>query len=133
MKKTRKNIKIKNRTIRKKQESAKHFIKIYLAARQGLIKLEILQSEKTLQGDYGEWLAAELLGLKPARSKNQCGWDAIDSNGRTYQIKSRIVKIQVRTLHLILLWQIIALIIWFAYSFHLILNYWELFMFLMMW
>jgi hypothetical protein len=75
-----------------KQELARSFVKCYLGARQGLAKLGILRSERTLQGDYAEWLVAELLELKLTSSKVQKGFDATDTQGRTYQIKSRIVR-----------------------------------------
>lgn len=75
-----------------KRELAQHFIQCYLAARQGLTKLGILRSERNLQGDYAEWLVAELLRLRLTPSTIQKGFDATDKEGQTYQIKSRIVK-----------------------------------------
>jgi hypothetical protein len=75
-----------------KRELAQHFIQCYLAARQGLTKLGILRSERTLQGDYAEWLVAELLRLRLTPSTIQKGFDATDRKGQIYQIKSRIVK-----------------------------------------
>jgi hypothetical protein len=75
-----------------KQELARSFIRCYLAAREGLTKLGILRSERMLQSDYAEWLAAELLGLQLAPRTVQTAWDAKDAQGRTYQIKSRIVR-----------------------------------------
>lgn len=79
-------------TFNERQELAQYFIKCYLAARQGLRKLGILRSERTLQSDYAEWLVAALLDLQLARSTTQKAWDAKDAQGRTYQIKSRIVR-----------------------------------------
>ncbi|GBD09490.1 hypothetical protein HRbin22_01745 [Candidatus Thermoflexus japonica] len=78
-------------TFQEKRELARSFIKCYLAAREGLTRLGILRSERTLQADYAEWLVAGLLGLELASSGTQRGWDAIDPQGKTYQIKSRIV------------------------------------------
>ncbi len=78
-------------TFNEKKELAQYFIKCYLAARQGLTKLGILRSERTLQSDYAEWLVAELLDLQLAPSTIQKAWDAKDAQGRTYQIKSRQV------------------------------------------
>lgn len=74
-----------------KLKIAKNFIKGYAAARQGLQQLGILRSERNLQGDYAEWLAKELLSLELASNSIQKGYDAKDSNGRLYQIKSRTV------------------------------------------
>lgn len=79
-------------TFNEKQELAQHFIKCYLAARQGLTKLGILRSERILQSDYAEWLVAELLDLQLAPSTTQRAWDAKDAQGRTYQIQSRIMR-----------------------------------------
>jgi hypothetical protein len=70
---------------------AQALIRCYLGSRQGLSELRILRSERNLQGDYAEWLVAELLRLKLAESTIQKGYDATDRKGRTYQIKSRIV------------------------------------------
>ena len=72
-------------------ESAKHLIRRYLDAREGLKQLGILRSGRTLQGDYAEWLVAHLLNLQLSESSVEKGVDAKDSQGRTYQIKSRIV------------------------------------------
>jgi len=72
-------------------ETARHLIRRYLDAREGLKRLGILRSGRTLQGDYAEWLVARLLGLQLSESSVEKGLDAEDSQGRTYQIKSRIV------------------------------------------
>jgi hypothetical protein len=52
----------------------------------------ILSSERNLQGDYAEWLIAQLFNLQLAPSTVQKGYDATDKRARTYQIKSRIVR-----------------------------------------
>ena len=75
-----------------KKELAQHYIQSYLAARQGLRKTGILRSERSLQGDYAEWLVGEMLGLKLTPSTIQKGYDAKDKYGHAYQIKSRLVK-----------------------------------------
>lgn len=72
-------------------ESARHLIRHYLDAREGLEGLGILRSGRTLQGDYAEWLVARLLGLQLSESSVEKGLDAKDQQGKTYQIKSRIV------------------------------------------
>jgi hypothetical protein len=71
---------------------AQHFIRCYTAARQGLSELGILRSERNLQGDYAEWQAAGLFGLRLVPNPVQKGFDARDARGLTYQIKSRMVK-----------------------------------------
>jgi hypothetical protein len=71
---------------------ATHLIHCYLAARSALRELGILRTERTLQGDYAEWLVATFLGLQLTPSTVQKGHDALDAAGRRYQIKSRIVQ-----------------------------------------
>ncbi len=70
----------------------KHFIRCYLEARSGLKQLGILRSDRLLQGDYAEWVVAQLMGLELASSTVEKAIDARDSEGRTYQIKSRVVE-----------------------------------------
>src|SRR5438067_13492264 len=77
---------------RAKLEIAQDFIRCYTASRRGLTTLRILHSERNLQGDYAEWLAAELLGLQLAASGVQKTYDATDGKGRTYQIKARLTR-----------------------------------------
>ncbi|RMG60710.1 MAG: hypothetical protein D6715_14820 [Calditrichaeota bacterium] len=71
---------------------ARHFLQCYLSSRDGLKELQILRSERLLQGDYAEWLVAQVLDLKLEQSQTEKAIDARDERGRTYQIKSRIVK-----------------------------------------
>lgn len=73
-----------------KLDLAQYFIRSYSASRQGLTRLGILRSERSLQGDYAEWLVSELLGLRLATSGVQKDYDATDSLGARYQIKSRL-------------------------------------------
>jgi len=75
-----------------RMELAQYFIECYIASRQGLTKLGILRTERNLQGDYAEWLAAEIMGLKLVQSTVQKAYDAVDDVGKTYQIKSRLVE-----------------------------------------
>jgi len=70
----------------------KYFIRCYLAARDGLKWLGILRSDRTLQGDYAEWVAAQVLRLQLAASGVEKTVDARDNAGHTYQIKSRVVE-----------------------------------------
>jgi hypothetical protein len=70
---------------------AGHLIGCYLSSRAGLKQLGILRTERTLQGDYAEWLVASFLNLKLSASTIEKHIDAIDVEGKTYQIKSRIV------------------------------------------
>lgn len=71
---------------------ARSFVRTYVSAREGLTTLGILRSERSLQGDYAEWLAAELLGLTLASSGVQKGFDAVNEAGERFQIKSRLVR-----------------------------------------
>jgi len=80
-----------NPAAREKLELAQDLIRCYLASRNGLKKLGILRSERTLQGDYAEWLVAKMLQLHLAPSGVQKGYDATDSSGARYQIKARLV------------------------------------------
>ena len=73
-------------------EIAQYFIKSYYASRDGLKRLGILRTERSLQSDYAEWLVAQMLDLDLAENTVQKGFDAIDKEGKTYQIKSRIFK-----------------------------------------
>lgn len=75
-----------------KRDLAQYFILSYNASRQGLKKLGILRSERNVQGDYAEWLAAEILDLRLAANTVEKGFDATDREGRTYQIKARLVQ-----------------------------------------
>jgi len=70
---------------------AGHLIACYLSSRAGLKQLGILRTERTLQGDYAEWLVANFLNLKLSASTIEKHIDATDTGGKTYQIKSRIV------------------------------------------
>lgn len=71
---------------------ARQFIQNYISARQGLKELGILRSERTLQSDYAEWIVAHLLDLKLEINPVQKDYDARDVQGKTYQIKSRLVE-----------------------------------------
>jgi hypothetical protein len=67
-------------------------IQEYLAARARLTQLRVLRSERSVAADYAEWLVARSLRLTLAESTIQEAYDAADANGKTYQIKSRIVR-----------------------------------------
>jgi hypothetical protein len=71
---------------------ASHLIACYLSSRAGLKQLGILRTERTLQGDFAEWLAAHLLDIKLSPNTVEKDFDGVDVAGRKYQIKSRIVK-----------------------------------------
>ena len=71
---------------------AQEYIHTYTKAREQLAAMGILRSERNLQGDYAEWLAAHILNLTLAVSSVQKTYDATDSDGRTYQVKCRIVR-----------------------------------------
>ncbi len=74
-----------------KLQLAHYFIKCYQASRQGLQLLGILRSERSLQSDYAEWLASQMYQLRLSPNPVQKGFDATDSDGYTYQIKSRLI------------------------------------------
>jgi hypothetical protein len=63
-------------------ESARHLIRRYLDAREDLKKHRILRSERTLQGDYAEWLVARLLDLQLSESSVEKGLDAKETGRR---------------------------------------------------
>lgn len=77
---------------KQKLSIARHFIQSYLASRGGLKELGILRTDRNLQGDYAEWLVSIVMDLKLVDNTVQKGYDAKDSEGRKYQVKSRIVK-----------------------------------------
>ncbi len=71
---------------------AEHLIKCYLSSRDGLKELGILRSERNLQGDYAEWLVANMLNLRLADTTIEKGIDGWDKEDKSYQIKSRVVE-----------------------------------------
>lgn len=48
----------------------------------------VIRTENSPIGDYAEWLVAKCLGLTLKKSSNS-GYDAIDTEGVKFQIKSR--------------------------------------------
>ena len=72
-------------------EQVNKIIAQYLNAKKQLKELGILRTDRALEGDLAEWLVAKQLNLKLADSNVQKGYDATDDDGKTYQIKSRIV------------------------------------------
>jgi hypothetical protein len=81
-----------NNDINRMQKRARVLIQNYLVARKGLMDLGILRSERNLQGDYAEWLVAQILHLQLVPNIVQKGIDVTDKKGCLYQIKSRLVK-----------------------------------------
>ena len=74
-----------------KQELARDLIRYYLSARRGLTELGILRSERSLQSDYADWLAVELLALQLNTNPVEDA-GATDRTGCTYHIRSHIVE-----------------------------------------
>ena len=70
---------------------AEPIVRAYVACRDALKQLGVLRTERSLQGDYAEWLAAEILGLKLCENTVERDYDAQDARGRRYQVKARIV------------------------------------------
>ena len=63
----------------------------YVESRDALKEAGILRTDRNLQGDYAEWLVAKKLNLTLSESTIQKGFDAVDAEGKTYQVKSRMV------------------------------------------
>ena len=63
----------------------------YINSRDALKVAGILRTDRNLQGDYAEWIVAKKLNLALSESTIQKGFDAVDAEGKTYQIKSRMV------------------------------------------
>lgn len=63
----------------------------YIKSRDALKEAGILRTDRNLQGDYAEWIVAKKLNLTLSESTIQKGYDAVDSDGKTYQVKSRMV------------------------------------------
>ncbi|MBT8573789.1 hypothetical protein G6699_09460 [Polynucleobacter paneuropaeus] len=61
----------------------------YINSRDALKVAGILRTDRNLQGDYAEWIVAKKLNLALSESTIQKGFDAVDAEGKTYQIKSR--------------------------------------------
>jgi hypothetical protein len=66
-------------------------VRRYLAVRAALKAATVLRSDRTVQSDYAEWLAARRLRLRLVPTSIQAGYDATDSRQRKYQIKARVV------------------------------------------
>ncbi len=52
----------------------------------------ITHTNRIPTGEYGEWLACKLLNLRPAMSKVSTGGDGMDATGRSYEVKTRIIR-----------------------------------------
>jgi hypothetical protein len=63
----------------------------YIKSRDALKEAGILRTDRNLQGDYAEWFVTKKLNLTLSESTIQKGFDARDADGKTYQIKSRMV------------------------------------------
>jgi len=63
----------------------------YIKSRDALKEAGILRTDRNLQGDYAEWIVAKKLNLTLSESTIQKGYDATDDEGKTYQVKSRMV------------------------------------------
>jgi hypothetical protein len=73
----------------KRLSSISEYIKQYLGARKGLEELGVTRTKRNIEGDYAEWTVANKLNLKLAKNSIQQGYDALDQNGKKYQIKAR--------------------------------------------
>jgi hypothetical protein len=79
------------KSVRRDLAVARHLVACYLSSRAGLKQLGILRTERTLQGDFAEWLVGHLLDIRLSPSTVEKHIDGVDRAGRTYQIKSRVV------------------------------------------
>ncbi len=73
-------------------ESVKEALATYCKARQRLRELGVLRSDRSVHGDFAEWLVCQMFGFQIASSGVQKGFDATDAEGNTYQVKARIVQ-----------------------------------------
>jgi len=73
-------------------EKAKQSIKSYVESRKNLKELGIIRNELSFQHNYAQWIVKNLLGLETVRTGKAPRYIAVDSQGKTYRIKSRIVK-----------------------------------------
>lgn len=71
---------------------AKKFINEISEARNSLKALGILRSGRLIQADYSEWLVSKILNIQLSENPVEKSFDAVDENGKKFQIKSRIVK-----------------------------------------
>ncbi len=53
--------------------------------------MSVIRTDAAIAGQFAEWIAAQHLRLRLAGSNVQKTYDAVDSAGRTYQIKARVV------------------------------------------
>ena len=70
-------------------ETAARVIKAFdavTAAQKTLHNLGVVRSQRTVS-DYGEWIAAKVLGLELTASPVQRGWD-LEGPGRRVQVKA---------------------------------------------
>jgi len=56
-----------------------------------LLKKEGVVKSRRIVGDVGEFYACDKLNLSQPSNKNHKGWDAVDKNNMTYEIKTRRV------------------------------------------
>lgn len=79
--------------------STESLLKRYCEILTELKRREVVRTGNSPTGDYAEWLAAQKLGLilQPNSSK---GYDAVDATGVRYQIKSRRVSTDAKSIQL---------------------------------
>jgi hypothetical protein len=87
-----KGMKLRSRRANESLRAAGPLVKKHVTARKGLRVLGILRTNRSLQDDYAEWLAAQMLSLTLCSNPIQKGYDAVDSGHHRYQVKSRIVR-----------------------------------------
>ena len=73
-------------------EAVREALASYWRGRQRLRELGVLRSDRSVHGDFAEWLVCQMFGFQIAASGVKEGFDARDGLGNTYQVKARIVK-----------------------------------------
>lgn len=65
-----------------------------IRARQRLVEAGVIRTESDVTGQVAEYLAAKIYNLKLVKNSVNAAFDALDSEGKRYQIKSRkVIKI----------------------------------------
>ena len=70
------------------EEEIKKLLQTHANVIERLVSLDVVKTRNNPIRDYTEWLVRRRMGLTEAPS-NQKGFDAIDNNGKCYQIKGR--------------------------------------------
>lgn len=72
-------------------ERAYELITSYLEIKKELSELGVIRTNRLISADFAEWIISKYLDLELCSNPGEKDIDATDTEGRTYQIKSRIV------------------------------------------